>query len=227
MAVERHLVLVHTPGFQDVRDFDDIARKVHELAPDIEVFIASQRHPVLGDAHAAPAGCPTLVFSPGELLELPADARQDLCGKRHSESSSSSHASRLPGIPVPPSVEITPGVNLPEAAFGSHVVVKPGYSTASHGHDMTLMRREAVQFRAARVVSGRSSRPIRPDVRAAIHRHRRIRQSPSGADTVRHASAGLQNQRHGRACATESRRTTCWPRSWSRPGGATPPSHGN
>jgi glutathione synthase/RimK-type ligase-like ATP-grasp enzyme len=50
------------------------------------------------------------------------------------------------GIPVPPSAEIVPGIDLPEAVFGSHVVIKPGYSTASHGHHMTLMRREAVRF---------------------------------------------------------------------------------
>ena len=57
MTVERHLVLVHTPGFQDVRDFEDIAQRVRELAPDIEVFIAYNEIPVLGDAQAAPAAC--------------------------------------------------------------------------------------------------------------------------------------------------------------------------
>ena len=45
MTVEQHLVLVHTPGFQDLRDFETPARKVRDQAPDIEVFIASNDIP--------------------------------------------------------------------------------------------------------------------------------------------------------------------------------------
>jgi len=45
MTIERNLVIVHTQGFQDVADFQEIARIVHELAPDIEVFIASNTIP--------------------------------------------------------------------------------------------------------------------------------------------------------------------------------------
>ena len=41
MTIERNLVLVHTPGYQDVGDLQVIARTVEELAPDIEAFIAS------------------------------------------------------------------------------------------------------------------------------------------------------------------------------------------
>ena len=69
MTVERHLVLVHTPGFQDVQDFDNIARKVQELAPDIEVFIASNDIPSSVTRRRA-GRLPTLVFSPGKLLEF-------------------------------------------------------------------------------------------------------------------------------------------------------------
>ena len=36
-----NLVLVHTPGYQAVEDFQSIGRVVQELAPDIEVFVAS------------------------------------------------------------------------------------------------------------------------------------------------------------------------------------------
>ena len=41
MTPDRNLVLVHTDGYQDVADFQEIAKYVQELAPDIEVFIAS------------------------------------------------------------------------------------------------------------------------------------------------------------------------------------------
>jgi hypothetical protein len=144
MTVERHLVLVHTPGFQDIGDFEEIARKVRGLAPDIEVFIANDEIPSSVTRRRA-GRMPTLVVSPGKLNEF-----RPLRGKIYAGSAipKLEQLARFEaaGIPVPPSVEITPGVKLPQAVFGAHVVVKPGYSTASHGHHMTLMRREAVRF---------------------------------------------------------------------------------
>ena len=144
MTVERHLVLVHTPGFQDVRDFEEIARKMRELAPDIEVFIAYNEIPSSVTRRRA-ARLPTLIVSPGTLIDF-----RPLRGKVYAGTPIPKLEQlaryQAAGLPVPPSAEITPGVKLPEAVFGSHVVVKPGYSTASHGHHMTLMPREAVRF---------------------------------------------------------------------------------
>jgi glutathione synthase/RimK-type ligase-like ATP-grasp enzyme len=51
------------------------------------------------------------------------------------------------GLPVPAFAEITPDVELSEQTFGSHVVVKPGYSLSSQGDDITLMRRDKVRYR--------------------------------------------------------------------------------
>jgi hypothetical protein len=144
MTVERHLVLVHTHRFQDVHDFEEIALKVRELAPDIEVFIANNEIPSSVTRRRA-GRMPTLVVSPGQLIDF-----HPLRGKVYAGTAipKLEQLARFEaaGIAVPPSAEITPGVNLSEAAFGSHVVVKPGYSTASQGHHMTLMRREAVKF---------------------------------------------------------------------------------
>jgi hypothetical protein len=145
MAVERHLILVHTPGYQDVRDFETIARKVQEQAPDIEVFIAFNDIPSSVTRRRA-GRLPTLIFSPGELLSFRPVRGRIYAGKAIPKLEQLARFEAA-GLPVPPSVEVTPGINLPEAAFSSHVVIKPGYSTASHGHHMTLMRREAVQFR--------------------------------------------------------------------------------
>ena len=145
MTVERNLVLVHTRGYQDVEDFQDIARKVHALATDIEVFIASNDIPSsVTRRHAGRR--PALIFSPGSLLEF-----RPLRGKVYAGSSIPKLEQlarfRAAGIPVPASKEITPGVVLPQEVFGSHVVVKPGHSQASLGQHITLMRREAVKFR--------------------------------------------------------------------------------
>jgi len=145
MTVERHLVLVHTPGFQDVGDFEEIARKVREFAPDIEVFIAYDEIPSSVTRRRA-GRKPTLVVSPGKLIEF-----RPLRGKIYAGTAIPKLEQlarfRAAGLPVPASMEITPGVVLPEAEFGSHVVIKPGYSQASHGRAMTLMRREMVRFR--------------------------------------------------------------------------------
>jgi hypothetical protein len=144
MTVERHLILVHTPGYQDVRDFHAIAGKVQGLASDIEVFIASNDIPSSVTRRRA-GRRPTLVFSPGNLLEF-----RPLRGKIYAgcpiPKLEQLARFKAGGLPVPATAEITPGVILPEAEFGSHVVVKPGFSQASHGQHITLMRREAVCF---------------------------------------------------------------------------------
>jgi hypothetical protein len=145
MAVERHLVLVHTPGYQDVRDLDAIARKVQEQALDIEVFIASNAIPSSVTRRRA-GRLPTLVFSPGNLLEFRPERGKIYAGSPIPKLEQMARF-RAAGVPVPATAEITPNLVLPEAEFGSHVVVKPGHSYASHGRDMTLMRREMVRFR--------------------------------------------------------------------------------
>jgi len=145
MSVERHLVLVHTFGDQEVEDFQDIARRVRQFAPDIEVFIAENDLPCSVTRRQA-AKRPTLIFSPGKLLEF-----RPMRGKIYAGSPIPKLEQiarfKAAGVPVPESVEITPDLVLPEDVFGSHVVVKPGFSLSSYGQDITLMRREAVRFR--------------------------------------------------------------------------------
>jgi len=69
MTIERNLVLLHSPGYQDVKDFQEIAQAVQEMAPDIEVFIASNGIPSSATRRHA-SKRPTLVFSPGNLLNF-------------------------------------------------------------------------------------------------------------------------------------------------------------
>lgn len=144
MAIERNLILVHTRGYQDVRDFQEIAGIAQRLAPDVEVFIASNDIPSSTTRRRA-SRRPTLVFSPGNLLEF-----SPLRGKIYAgcpiPKLEQIARFKAAGLPVPASAEITPDVALPAATFGSHIVVKPGYSQASRGVDIVLMRREAVRF---------------------------------------------------------------------------------
>jgi hypothetical protein len=117
---------------------------VQEQAPDIEVFVASNNIPSSVTRRRA-SRLPTLIFSPGNLLEF-----RPMRGKIYAGSPIPKLEQiarfRSAGLPLPATAEITPDVVLPESAFGSHVVIKPGFSQASHGHHITLMRREAVRF---------------------------------------------------------------------------------
>jgi hypothetical protein len=144
MTIERNLVIVHTQDFQDVADFQEIARVVHELAPDIEVFIASNTIPSSATRRRA-SRKPTLIFSPGQLLGfLP------LRGKVYAGNPipKLEQLARFKGagLPVPEFAQITPDLVLPESAFGRFVVVKPGFSLASHGHHMTLVPRKHIHY---------------------------------------------------------------------------------
>src|SRR5450631_2836294 len=65
----RNLVLVHEPGVLDWADLDAIARDVHALAPDIEVFVASNDVRSSTTRKLA-AGRPTLIYSPTVLRQF-------------------------------------------------------------------------------------------------------------------------------------------------------------
>src|SRR5690242_12976050 len=126
MTPDRNLVLVHTDGYQDVADFQEIAKYVQELAPDIEVFIASNDIPSSTTRRRA-ARRPTLVFSPGNLLEFRPVRGKIYAGRAIPKLEQLSRF-KAAGLPVPAFAEISPDVVLPPQAFGPLVVVKPGFS---------------------------------------------------------------------------------------------------
>src|SRR3954468_8168784 len=65
----RNLVLVHEPDIQDFSDLEAIGGEVRALAPDIEVFIASNQIRSSTTRKQA-ARRPTLIFSPTELRQF-------------------------------------------------------------------------------------------------------------------------------------------------------------
>jgi hypothetical protein len=144
MTIERNLILVHSPGYQDVEDFNEIARAVQEMASDIEVFVASNGIPSSTTRRRA-SKRPTLVFSPGNLLNFH-PLRGKVYAGRPIPKLEQIARFKAAGVPIPASAEITSNLVLPASEFGSLVVVKPGFSEASRGQSITLMRREAVRF---------------------------------------------------------------------------------
>jgi hypothetical protein len=145
MTVERNLVLVHQPGCQDRADFETIAGNVGRMAADIEALVASNEIASSVTRRKA-AQRPALVFSPGNLI-----AFRPLRGKIYAGQPipKLEQMARFiaAGLPVPAFAQLTPDLVLTQQEFGSHVVVKPGFSLASLGNDMTLMRREEVRYR--------------------------------------------------------------------------------
>jgi hypothetical protein len=144
MSAERNLILVHTPGYQDVEDFQAIGKIIQELALDIEVFIANNNIPSSVTRRRA-SRRPTLIFSPGKLLRFHPVRGKVYAGLPIPKIEQIKRF-KAAGLPVPPTLEITPNVKLAGEKFGSYVVVKPGFSETSRGQNITLMRRESVRF---------------------------------------------------------------------------------
>jgi len=146
MTPSRNLILVHTEGWQDVADFMKIKAHVEEMAPDIEVFIASNlaRSSIVRKKAATR---PTLVFSPVRLLTFRPDRGKLYIGQPMPKLA---EMQRLVagGIPVPPFEEIGPETVLSPEIYGRYVIVKPGYELASWGAGVELVRIEDVRYRA-------------------------------------------------------------------------------
>jgi hypothetical protein len=146
-AVEpsRNLVLVHSIGWQDVADFEAIRAYIEEMAPDIEVFIASNsvRSSMM---RKNAARRPTLVFSPLRLLEFRPDRGKIYQGQAMSKLIEMARLVAA-GLPVPAYEEIVPGTVLSPAIFGPYTIVKPTYELASWGKGVELLRTEDVRFR--------------------------------------------------------------------------------
>ncbi len=141
----RNLVLVHSDGWQDVADFHAIKLRVEEMAPDIEVFIASNDiRSSLTRKRAAER--PTLVFSPIRLLAFK-PARGKVYAGAHMSKLVEMRRLAEAGMPVPRFEEIRPETNLSEADYGRHVVVKPSYELASWGQGIELRRTAEIRYR--------------------------------------------------------------------------------
>src|SRR5262245_20094371 len=68
-AFEKNLVIVHTPGAQDIEDFIEVKKKIAERAPEIEVFLVTNDLPQSSTRKKA-ARRPSLIFSPHLLRDF-------------------------------------------------------------------------------------------------------------------------------------------------------------
>jgi hypothetical protein len=133
----RNLVIVHEPDVQDFADLEAIADVVRQLAPDIEVFIASNDTPSSTTRKLA-ARRPTLIYSPTVLRRF-----KPLRGKIYSGAliSKDVQIERLSqaGLSVPHFELLTEHFEFDPARFGAIVLVKPTGFT-SHGRGIEMVR---------------------------------------------------------------------------------------
>jgi hypothetical protein len=137
----RNLVLVHEPYVQDKADLEAIAHEVRALAPDIEVFIASNDTPSSTTRKWA-ARRPALVYSPTELRSF-----QPLRGKVYAGAliTKDVQVRRLAeaGLPVPDFALLTDDFELDPDRFGPIVMIKPTGFT-SHGSGIEMVETHAL-----------------------------------------------------------------------------------
>src|ERR1700743_3653595 len=122
MAPSRNLVLVHTEGWQDIADFEAIKAHVEDMAPDIEVFIASN---VARSSYTRKkaASRPSLIFSPIRLLSFSPDRGKVYAGQPMSKLVEMQRCASA-GIPVPAFEEICPWTLLSPTTYGLYTIVK-------------------------------------------------------------------------------------------------------
>lgn len=141
----RNLVIAYDPGLVDVADFRQIRARIHALAPDIEVFLISNRAPSPSEVEAA-AGRPTLVFSPTRLTGL-RPLRGRVYAGRPMHKTVQTEVLAACGIRVPRTALLEPGMRPDPAEWGEFVVLKPASGRVGlGGRGVQLMRTERVRY---------------------------------------------------------------------------------
>ncbi len=145
MAIERNLILVHSPGWQEVADFHDIARRVQSLAPEIATYVVSNDSSAPVTRRQASMH-PTLTFSPIRLRTFRPGRGIVFEGRTISKLEEMGRLARA-GLPVPEYEPLTADTRLDRMRYGRLVILKPSYALASFGQGIDLMESDHVRFR--------------------------------------------------------------------------------
>ncbi len=144
-ALQRHLVIVHQPGWQALDDWYEIAQMVRRIDPTTGVFIIAADHPS-PELQKQAAALPTLVFSAGPLGSF-APERGKVYHGRVIHKFEQLHRLARAGVRVPPSTMLQPDTRLDPSLWGEFVVVKPtDIGSSSHGAGIQLMRTQRASY---------------------------------------------------------------------------------
>jgi hypothetical protein len=139
----RNLLIVHTPGCQDISDWLNVKRRIDLAASDIEVRIGSNttRDPV---TRRWQASRPSLVFSPFTLRDYKPKGGTIYAGRGFSKIVQVERLKRQ-GVRVPLTLRLTPDLAIDPAHWGRYAVVKP--LRGSKGRAIRLVPTRAIAAR--------------------------------------------------------------------------------
>lgn len=144
-ALQRHLVIVHQPGWQALSDWYEIAQMVRRIDPTTGVVIVRADRPDPRLQKQA-ATLPSLVFSAGPLGKFMPERGKVYHG-RPIHKFEQLHRLDRAGVRVPPTTMLQPDTRLDPGLWGEFVVVKPtDIGSSSHGAGIQLMRTERVRY---------------------------------------------------------------------------------
>jgi hypothetical protein len=138
-----NLVIVHTPGSQELSDWNAVKEKINLRAPEIDVRIVSNfmLHPEITEWQLSR---PSLVFSPVRLIKYRPAGGKIYSGRALDKLVASRRLADA-GVATPRTMTLAPGLSLDPAVWGEYVVVKPASPRAtSFGHGLALARAESV-----------------------------------------------------------------------------------
>ena len=142
---ERHLVIVHQPGWQAIEDWLEIAEAVVRIDPRIAVFVVSADEANSAAAQQA-AALPTLIFAPGPLRRFAPIRGRAYFGHAIPKFEQLRRLAAA-GVRVPKTALLQPGMSFSRAEWGPFVIVKPtDLFSSSNGAGISLMRPERVRF---------------------------------------------------------------------------------
>ena len=145
-AAVRNLLILHTPTAQALSDWEEVKHRIQTRAPDIEVRIANNlaRNSV---TRRWQASRPSLVFSAAPLRDYQPAGGKIYAGRKLVELGKAEELERMraTGLPVPPTVPLTPDLRLCGEPWGEFVVAKP--AAGWRGKMVRLVRAEDLSRR--------------------------------------------------------------------------------
>lgn len=136
MADPAHnLVILHTPGNEDISDWERVKALIESHAPDIAVRIAANNARDT-DTERWQARRPSLVFSVCPLWQYRPAGGRVYAGKPMSKMEEHQYLA-MAGLPTPKTARLRRDSVLDPAEWGDYVVVKPAHG--SFGRDVHLV----------------------------------------------------------------------------------------
>ncbi|MGI9465415.1 MAG: hypothetical protein ACR2OM_15845 [Aestuariivirgaceae bacterium] len=139
----RHLILVHQKTKQDIEDYREIARRIHERTDDIRVFIAGTKDPDFAEAEEA-YSAPSMTVAPMPFEHFKPRGGTVLVGNEYPKGYQYERM-QAEGVPVPEWVRVTPDIMLDPEHWGPYVVVKP--ELGRKGSEIFITRTHRVRYK--------------------------------------------------------------------------------